>query len=477
MAIRTGTEYLESIRDGRNVWLAGDKVADVTTHPALAGCAQALAETYDLQFDPAYKDVLTMPSPSTGEPVSAGYLLPRSLEDLQRRRQLTELLARHSGATAGRLNEYLSIILVGLYDARDILAEANPAFAENATAYFEYCRENDLCVTHAFIDPERDRSRPPSDFEFLKVVEKRADGIVIRGGKEVATLSPYSNELVGLTLGRPGLQPEEVIYFATPVDVKGLKLFCRQSLVPQYPEDHPLSSHWDEMDALVVFEDVFIPWERVFYLRESHPEDMSVYMRLFQRVVAWAGWHILARLAVKAEVLTGICAAMVDYLGTSKQPPVQLALSDAIVYVETLRALISAAEHEAVPSPSGLLMPNPTKVFVGRVYGVQNLPPLLQMMRELCGSGILMSPTEEELKDPEIGPYIYRFFVGKDERAPERFRMLKLAWDYACDSFGGRQLLFEMYNARSLHTNRLGLAASYDLGPFVRLAKKLAGIE
>lgn len=478
MPIRTGAQFLQALKDGRRVWLRGEKVEDVTTHPALAGCAQALAEVYDLQHDPAYRDLLTMESPTTGQVVSAGFRLPHSPADLQRRRQMIEFLARRTGGVAGRIPEYVDLFLVGLYDVRELLAEEDPAFAEHAVAYFEYCRENDLHVTHAFADPSRDQSRPPADFEFLRVVEERPDGVVIRGAKAVATSAPFADEFLGMALPRLGLTAEQAIWFAVPLNAKGIQMICREPLVPRYPEDHPLSPHWDEMDAFVVFDDVFVPKERVFYRRRRPPEEPPPYQRVFAPVTMLAGWHILIRMAVKAEVLAGICIGLTEYFGTAKQPHIQLALCDALVYVETLKALLQAAEANPIPSPSGLLIPNPTQTTVARIYGIEQHPNILQLIRELSGSSILMAPGQAELNHPELREPIYRYFVGKDERAPERFRLVKLAWEYACDSFGSRQLLFEMYNAGgSVTLTKTGLVSRYDTAPLVNLAKDLAGIH
>jgi 4-hydroxyphenylacetate 3-monooxygenase len=181
-------------------------------------------------------------------------------------------------------------------------------------------------------------------------------------------------------------------------------------------------------------------------------------------------------MAVKAEVLLGLCAAITDALGTASQPLVQMALADAMVYLETLRALIQAAEVNPVNSPSGLALPNPTRALAAHIYAIERYPHLLQSIRELCGSGLLMAPGQADLNHPEIGPHLYRYVVGTDHGGPAYFRLLKLAWEYACDAFGSRQLLFEMYNVSSLATNKQRLASAYDTSPFVALAKELAGI-
>lgn len=477
MPLRTGAEFLESLHDGRQVWLAGEKVDDVTTHPGLAEGARTFAQMYDLQNEPEYRDRLTIPSPLTGNPISASYMFPQDAAGLEKRRKLLQFWARKSGGVAGRLPDYQAIINLGLYDARGVVGQENPQFEQNVTEWFRHMTENDLLQTHGFADPPRDRNRPPSDLEYLKVVEWRPDGIVIRGAKAVATISPFANEFLGLTPGRPGLAPEEVLFYAIPINTKGLKIICRNSLVPREPQDHPLASHWDEMDATMVFDDVFVPSDRIFYVRKEPVENPAFYGGLFYNMINWALWHIMVRATVKTEVLLGIMGAMTDYLGSSGRPDVQLAMARIAVYLEGLKGLALAAEQNHVKSPSGMAAPNPTQVTAGRIMVVQGHAEILQQVRELSGSGILMSPNAKELSDPEIGPLIMNYFVGKDERAVERFRMLKLAWDYACDSFGGRQLLFEIYNAGGVNMNLQQFIATYDMKPHIALAKELAGIN
>src|SRR4029450_8674702 len=188
-------------------------------------------------------------------------------------------------------------------------------------------------------------------------------------------------------------------------------------------------------------------------------------------------WYVLVRMGVKAEVLLGICAAIADSLGTTTQPLVQTARADVMVYLEPLRAFIQAAEANPVRSPSGLALPNPTMALAARTFAIERYPHLLQSIRELCGPGLLMAPGQADLHNPEIGPHLHRYFVAQDEGAAERFRLLKLAWEYACDSYGSRQLLFEMYNVGSPATKKQRLASVYYTRPYVALAKELAGIS
>jgi len=359
---------------------------------------------------------------------------------------------------------------------RDLLGRDDPAFAEHVARYFEHCRDHDLSIATVFSNPLHHRNYPVSKQEPLRVVGRRPGGIVVRGAKGVGTQTPYANEIFCMTSPRPGLTPEEGVYFATSANAEGVHIICREPLASANVADHPVSPLWDEMDAIVVFDDVFIPWERVFYLRRSPALDLDFETRLFQGAVGLGPWYVLVRMAVKAEVLLGIYAAIADSLGSTAQPPVQMGLADAMVYLETLRGCIRAAEANAVRSPSGLVMPNPTTALAARAFAIERYPTLLQHIRELCGPGLLMAPGQADLDNPEIGVHLHRYFVARDDGASERFRLLKLAWEYACDSFGSRQLLFEMYNVGSLATNKQRLATTYDTRACVALARELAGI-
>ncbi|HET6317841.1 MAG TPA: 4-hydroxyphenylacetate 3-hydroxylase N-terminal domain-containing protein, partial [Chloroflexota bacterium] len=230
MGIRRGEEYLESLRDGRRLWLMGQRVEDVTTHPALAGCARSVAAVYDLQHDPAHHDLLTMPSPTTGQPVSRAYQLSKSADELAHQRRMYECLVRRAGGVAARLPQHLATVVLGLYDIRDLLGQEDPAFAEHVARYFEHCREHDLSIATVFSDPLHHRSHPVSKQEPLRVVTRRPDGIVVRGAKGVGTQAPYANELFCMAPPRPDLTPEQGVYFATPVNAEGLHVICRESL-------------------------------------------------------------------------------------------------------------------------------------------------------------------------------------------------------------------------------------------------------
>lgn len=471
MGIRTGEQFLAGLRDGRAVWIDGTRVDDVTAHPELQGCAREIAAYYDLQHQEEYRDLFTIKSPTTGEPVSRAYQTPETSEDLIRWREMIETVMRLNGGTMGRLPEYMATIMVGLYDVRGLLAEENLEYAPRIEAYFEYIRDNDLSLTHSFADAPRDARIPRTEFENLRVVEEREDGIVVRGVKSVASLAPFADEYLSLAPNRPGLLASEIAYFATPVNTPGLRIYCRPSVAKPASDDHPLSSRFDEQDAWIVFDDVFVPMERVFYLHktEGHRD-------LLGQMLVWSFFHILTRMAVKAEVLSGVGTAITDYLARDNMAT-QLSRVELYSYAETLRAFVRSAELDPVHTVSGYLAPNPTFVTMGRIHAVEQMPRMLQIVRELSGSGLLMAPGVPDFANEQIRADVERYLVGVDTLAPERFQLLKLAREYTSEAFGARQLLFEMHNAGAHLTTKQKMAATYDASEHVALAKRLAGVK
>ncbi|MBL4622136.1 MAG: hypothetical protein JKY89_07035 [Immundisolibacteraceae bacterium] len=454
MALRSGDDFLSSLSDGRTLWFNGEQVSSIIEHPELSPVAETLASVYDLHNDPDHQSKLTF-TEADGPSYSASYQPLDSLEAIQQRRQTIDYWARRSGGVAGRIPDYQAIINLGLYDMRHALAGDNPQWANNIERWFLKVRDNDLLQTHAFADAPRDRSNPAGDPGYLKIVERRDDGIVINGAKSIATIAPFADEFLGLTSPRPNITADEVLFFALPMNAEGLHIICRDSLIPRSVSGHPLAPHWDELDAYIIFDHVFVPNDRIFHL---HPADTPVNLDLlgmmFFGIINWALWHILARASTKIELLLGLANGLADHLGKKQDPATANTLSHIAVHLESIQALLFRAEHEPIPSASGMLQPDPKPITAGRISVVDHHPQILQLIRELAGSGILMSPQQRELGHPEIGALMTSHFVGGDQRAKDRFALQRLAWDITCDSFGSRQLLFEMLNAGGAQLNK-----------------------
>ncbi len=290
MPIRTGTQFLEGLRDDRRVFMDGERIADVTRDPRLAGAARSLAELYDMQHDPALAGTMTFTSPLSGDPVSLSYIEPRSVDDLIRRRGMIKTWMDATCGMFGRSPDFLAVMLTGLAAAATEFGYREPRLADHLRGYHAFARESDLCMTHTLLNPQVDRSRPVERQEkdlAAKIVKETDAGIVVTGARMVATLCAYSDELLVLPSTFLATSPDAAPYafgFAIPVATPGLRFVCRPSVVHQNaasPMDYPLSSRLDEGDGLAIFDNVLVPWERVFIHRD--PEMCN---GLFQRTRA-----------------------------------------------------------------------------------------------------------------------------------------------------------------------------------------------
>ncbi|HYC13713.1 MAG TPA: 4-hydroxyphenylacetate 3-hydroxylase N-terminal domain-containing protein, partial [Stellaceae bacterium] len=270
--MRTGRQFLESLRDGREIWIDGERIADVTADPRFASAAMSVAELYEMQHDPALRDRLTYKSPSSGERVSLAFIQPKTIDELVRRREMVKIWADATCGMFGRSPDFMNIHLTGFACAKAEFGLTDPRFGENLWSYYLKCRESDLVLTHTLINPQVDRSKPVEAQEkdlAAKIVRETDQGIVVSGARMVSTLCAYSNDLLVMPSTYVASTPEAAPYafgFAVPVATPGLRFICRPSVVHQHaasPLDYPLSSRLDEGDAMVVFEDVLVPWERV----------------------------------------------------------------------------------------------------------------------------------------------------------------------------------------------------------------------
>ena len=276
MGARTGTEFTAGLRDNREVWLGNERVEDVTTHPAFRAAVESIAHLYDMQHDPAYRDTLCYPSPTSGNPVGLSFLIPRTRDDLVRRRAMSKVWADATCGMMGRSADFLNAMLTAWAAKADYFARQSPECRERVLDYYEYCRENDLFLTHTLVDPQVDRSRNRAEqddpHQCLGIVDETAEGLVIRGAKMIATAAPFADEILAWPFP-PTLTAAESAYaivFIIPVASPGLKILCRESFTRPGPvEDHPLSARFDEMDAVAVFDDVLVPGRAFFCTKMS----------------------------------------------------------------------------------------------------------------------------------------------------------------------------------------------------------------
>jgi 4-hydroxyphenylacetate 3-monooxygenase len=307
----------------------------------------------------------------------------------------------------------------------------------------------------------------------LRVVNSSGSGIVVNGVKSIGTFVAQSNEVLVGTFPRPGLKDHHVVYFSIPVDTPGLKVVSRSPQAIGAGEfDHPVSRLGDENDTLLIFEDVEVPWERVF----QYGADAGFAMRTFPLITEWAHWSILARLATKAEMLVGLFSALPALLGRQKRPDAQEWHGEAVRYLVTLRSFLDAAAFRGGLTPAGHYMPSPDVVTAGRCYSVENYRRILGGLQDLMGQAFINAPTEAALLSPEIGGVLQSVYGENKEAALNRVRLTRLGIDLTVDGFGGRQTLFEIFNATGVATIRGQLAARFSSAPYEELAYATAGI-
>jgi len=441
MGARTGAEYLAGLHDGRDVWLGGAKVDDVATDHRLAGMARTLAALYDRQHRHDVRDRTLFRSTTSGAPVGMAFLQPRDAGDLARRREGYRVWAEFSGGMLGRSPDFMATLVAALAAASDLFATRDRAFANNVARFYDHCRENDVCLTHALSRPVREQNAP------IRIVREDSDGIIVSGSRTLATLAPFADEIVILP-GPAPRNPEEAehadefaVGFAAPLSAEGLRLLCRDALsIDRSPCDHPLGARFDEQDALVLFDSVRVPWSRVFLHRDVELAN-----------TLWSDSHALSQVAhqflvknwTKAEFILGLTGLVAEETGAVRHAHVQSMLGECVDAVETLRALIRAAEADAIRGPSDTVVPSPDVVDTARNYFPNVYPRLIEILQIVGASGHIChvpEATAGELPDLVDKHYATHTLSGR-----ERNRLFKLAWDAACSGFAGRQVLYERY--------------------------------
>jgi 4-hydroxyphenylacetate 3-monooxygenase len=449
MGARNGKQFLQRLDSvPREIWYGDKKITgSVSEHPVFRGVAKSLAALYDMQLRPDMVEMMTYRSPSSDEPVGASFLQPKTADDLRKRSSMMRAWANYSGGMMGRTPDYLNSSIMAMASASEFFGREGRDFASNVQRYYEYVRENDLLLTHTLINPQANRGAGPSKqadpFIAAGVVGKNSDGVMIRGARMLATL-PIADEIMVFpsTVIRSG--QDDIPYsiaFALPVSARGLKFICRESFASDSAYDHPLASRFDEQDAVVVFDDVVVPWERVFILED--PERANRVNEETNAIVFMAH-QATVREAAKAEFMAGLVTLVAETIGVDQFPQVQERISEILLTTETMRAFIGASEANAKISRWGLLTPDYVPINSARNLWPKVAPSLAVVLKQIGASGLMAIPPEQILGSGARAD-VDRYYQAKTAEAEERISLFKLAWDAAGSSFGGRQDLYERF--------------------------------
>jgi 4-hydroxyphenylacetate 3-monooxygenase len=484
MTIRTGKEFLAGLKDDRQIFIDGERVADVTRDRRFAAAAQSLAQLYDMQHDPALVGRMTFASPSSGDKVGLSFIAPRTVDDLVRRREMIKIWMDRTCGMFGRSPDFLNVMLTGLAAAAPEFGRQEPRFAANIGNYQVHARERDLCMTHTLLNPQVDRSRPVERQQkdlAAKLVRETDAGIIVKGARMVSTLCAYADDILVMPSTFLATNAEAAPYafgFSIPVATPGLRFICRPSVVHQNaasPLDWPLSSRLDEGDGLAVFDEVLVPWERVFIHRD--PEMCN---GLFERTGAMP--QVMHQTATKnlakAEFMFALGTALARATNIDVHLNVQGMLAELIQHAEFVRAALRASEADAAISPvSGLMTPAEMPLWTVRMMFPKMFVRACEIIQLLGAGGLVAVPSFAELSGPAAAD-VETYAQAANTDAPTRVKLFRLAFDAAVSSFSGRQQLYERYYSGDPVRLAGALYALYDKdGPVARIHRLLHGLE
>ena len=466
MPARTGGEYLRGLQgQEREVWLGGERVKDVTTHPGLRRGAQAIAALYDLQHDPELRDALTYVSPSSGERVGLSFIVPRTRADLEARREMMLHWARATCGMMGRSPDFMNVTFAAWAGAADYFAQARPEFGQNVRRYHEYIREKDLTLTHALINLQRSRTVSGvlnlEEGTALHVVRETDAGIVVRGARVLATLGPLADEIAVYSPRLAQLtEPHSpfALNFAIPCGTPGLRFLCRESFdLGRSRFDHPLGSRFEEMDCVAFFDDVRVPWERVFMLGDVNLINGTAMATGSSMHSAHQG---AAKNLAKCEFVLGVALLMTQTLGNAHLPHSEERLGELMMYTELMRACMRAAEADAALDQWDTMRPAAMPVEITRNLFTSAYPRMAEILQLLGSSSFMITPTEADFATP-LAPAIDQYLATEGATARDRVKLFRLAWDIAGSAFGSRQVLYERFFASDPLTRARFLSAIY----------------
>lgn len=449
MPAKTGKEYIDRLKKAKNnVYIHGEKVEDVTEHPSFKNVIQSMAHLYDLQYKKP--DKMLYDSPTTGNRVGMTFLAPRTIDDLIARREAMTEWARTSGGMMGRSPDYLNAEVMAMGVAADFFAEADPMFARNAKNYYEYARENDISLTHTLIHPQVNRAKAQAEQKdanvALHLVKKKSDGIIVDGVRLLATQGGITDEILVFpsTVNKSGAKDDPyALAFAIPNNTSGVKFISRESFdYGKNTWDHPLAARFEEGDAIVTFEKVFVPWDRVFVCGDS-----SICNRTFgeTNAVVHMSHQVVAKNIVKTEFILGIALSIMDAIGIEQFQHVQDKGTEIMLTLETMKSHLFRAEHDAKLDRWGMMTPNFDALNAARNWYPRMYPKLVEIVRILGASGLMGIPTKADFEHEEIGSLIHRGLQGRHLDGYERVQLFRLAWDLTLSAFGSRQTHYEYY--------------------------------
>jgi 4-hydroxyphenylacetate 3-monooxygenase len=483
--MRTGSEYLRSLNDGRRVFLDGELVKDVTAHPAFRQAARSIASLFDIAADPAQRERMTYASPKTGAPVWRAWQIPKSAADLKARRLFSEAWAEATFGLMGRAPDHVAGFFAGYAAVPQFFASAGgqQKFAESLVAFYEFMRDNHIYCSYAIVPPQIDRSKPAHKQSdptlYAGVVKERDDGIVISGAQQLATGGAIS-DYIHLSCIQP-LAPGDENYancLAVPVAAEGVKLYPRKPFSRTGSAfDYPLSSRFDESDSYVIFDNVFVPWERVFIYR-----NVELSRDQWRKTPS----HVLGnhqaqtRYVTKLRFMAGLAQRMNEVTGNVANPAVMVMMGELAAYVSIFESMLFA--HESMgTTEDGVYWPSRTTYYAANSMQSEFNGRMLEMIREMAGSAFITLPSSEaDFGNPQISADLARYMASGTTDAKTRVKLMRIIWDFLGSEFGSRHAQYEKFYGGPSFAAKMNLYRLFDFkraGALVDKAMNLPPLE
>ena len=477
MGLRTVEQYKASLRDGRVVYFQGQRVEDVTSHPVIGVAVNHAAIDYELADDPAYRDLAVYADRETGQQYSRYFKIPATAEDLLKRSELIETSTRAGNTLVVLIKEIGTDCLFALHRvAKQMDGKLGTKYLPRVRSIFEYCRNNDLAMAVAQTDVKGDRSRGPAEQThpdyYVRIVDRRSDGIVVRGAKVHTSVTPNANELFVIpTRNLTQADKDYAVAFCIPLNTPGLKMIASPyGRGHESSFTHPVSSRHKMMETLTIFEDVFVPNDRVFMNGE--------WQFAGPLAKAFVEFHRFTAISYKLpllDLLVGSALLIAEQNGIEKAGHVREKLTWLISYAQTVRMLTKMAAIDCAIE-DGIAISNTEVVNIAKLHFASNYHQALMHVQDLAGGLLVTAPGEEDLKNPETRKYIEYYLGGREGvSAEQRLRTINLISDLTTGEFGGYQAVLAIHAEGSLEAERLTILREYDQTLAKNYALRTAG--
>ncbi len=447
--LKTGRDHLESLRDGRVIYIGSERITDVTSHPAFRKTAQTVGMLYDIKADPANADLMSYKEGD--ELYSTFFLQPRTREDLVRRTRAHKFWSDASYGLFGRSADHMASWITALAMQPEVLQTAG--YADNMRRYYDFMRTNDTFLVYAVLPPQAARdpdfyARENIPIPTLRVTGEDDNGVTLNGMKMLATSAVFANEVwIGNVIPLAPSQTKEAITCAVPVGTPGVALWSRKSFEREATSlfDNPLSSRFDETDSMVLFDNVKIPWERVF-VHDDPIRSREIYHK--SAAHCFGNHQSNVRFLSKLQLLVGIASKVTQSNNAAEIPAVRETLGRLAAMEANLAGMIAGQAMDYEELGNGYVSFNRRYMYAALAWCTDNYGEICSIVRELCGGGVFQMPADSSvLDDPELRKTFETYWRTPTQSSVERMKLFKLAWDMLGSEFGGRHLQYEKFYA------------------------------